>query len=150
MFATPSRNMNIVEMQPAVLQPSFPVSDTRPPQPATYREHAHHAPQHMDSPDSSRDSRPATTSTRSDHQLSTSPPSAQRQDGQQNDALVNGQLSPQSATAGKKRLANGEVKDAAPEASKLTHTGHSRSTSTVSNGSNATVVEVRQTRTRTR
>lgn len=141
---TSTGNMNIVEMQPAALPPTFPVSDTRPAQPTTHLEHAPRAPQHADSRPSSKDSRPPTTSKRSEHQSPTSPRSARGQDEQPNDAPGNGQLSPQSAIAGKKRSANGEVKDAGPKASRLTHTGRSRSISTLSNGNDVTVVEVRQ------
>ena len=142
---TSTGNMNIVEMQPAALPPTFPVSDTRLVQPTTHLEHAPRVPQRADSRPSSKDSRPQTVSKRSEHQSPISPRSARGQDEQPNGAPGNGQLSPQSAIAGKKRSADGEVKGASPKASSsLTHTGRSRSISTLSNGSNATVVEVRQ------
>ncbi|KAK5943805.1 hypothetical protein PMZ80_003086 [Knufia obscura] len=136
--------MNIVEMQPAALPPTFPVSDTRPSQPATHLDHAHRAPQHADNRTTHKEGRPtATASGVPEETTLISPRSARDSNEQSNGAHVNGQLSPQSALAGKKRSANGEVKDTGSGASNLTNTGHSRSTSNVSNASSATVVEVR-------
>lgn len=138
--------MNIVEMQPAALPPSFPVSDTRPAQPTTHLDHAHRVPQHADGRPSPKDSRPPTANVTRDRHSSSSPRSPQAQERRPNGTRGNGQLSPQSAVAGKKRSANGELKDAGQEASSLTDTGHSRSASTLSNASNATIVEVGQYR----
>ena len=133
-------------MQPAALPPTFPVSDTRPTQPTAHLDHVKHAPQHADIRPFSRDTRPSIASGLDDNSLSDSTRTPPGGSTQPNGVHVNGQLSPQSAIAGKKRLANGEVKIAGSEASSLTNTGHSRNTSTASNASNSTIVEVGRSR----
>lgn len=135
--------MNIVELQPALLSSSFPVSDTRPSPPAPYSKHDQMPSQYVNSRHSSKENRTPTPIERPNY----SPASAQSAQSPAFNAPARGseQNSPPSLAAGKKRLANGDVKDSRDTTSqspKHTHMGHSRNTSTVSTTSNAAMLEV--------
>lgn len=136
--------MNIVELQPASLPSSFPVSDTRPSLPATYSKHDHMQSQYVNSRHSSKENRtPPPPVERLDY----SPPSTQsaQSPGLNRAAHDSAHDSPPNLAAGKKRLANGDVKDkddTSRESPKQIKLGHSRNTSNLSTTSNAAMLEV--------
>lgn len=136
--------MNVVELQPALLPSSFPVSDTRPSLSGAYSKHDHVQSQYVNSRHSSKENRTPPPTEPTEY----SPPSTQSVQSPGLDRPVHGSLhdSPPNLAAGKKRLANGDVKDSSDtsrESPKQPKLGHSRNTSNVSTTSNAAMLEVR-------
>lgn len=143
--------MNIVELQPALLPSSFPVSDTRPSHSAPYSKHDQMPSQYVNSRHSSKENRTPTPIEGPNY----SPASVQSAHSPAFNAPARGseQNSPPSLAAGKKRLANGDVKDnrdTTSQSPKQTQMGHSRNTSTLSTTSNAAMLEVGRTSTITK
>jgi len=138
--------MSVIEVQPTGLPSSFPVLDTRPPPPVTYLSHSHQDAQYLDGSQSSKENKtPPPTDNSGEYQSVSSQSSLSQQAVIDVPKHVNGQLSPQTAFAGKKRSADGQVKEigvVVQEASKLTSTGHSRKSSTLSNASSTNMTEV--------
>lgn len=137
--------MNIVEMQPAMLPSSFPVSDTRPTLPH-YSKHDHTPSQYVSSRQSSKENRTPPPVEPSDY----SPTSAHSVQslGLNRAAYGSEHCSPPSLIAGKKRLANGVVKsdtEVAWGCPTQNQPSHSRNASDVSTISNTAVLEVRIT-----
>lgn len=135
--------MNVVELQPTMLPSSFPVSDTRPSLPGSYSKHEHVQSQYVNSRHSSKENRTPPPIERTDY----SPPSTQSVQSPGLDRPIHGSVhdSPPNLAAGRKRLANGNVKDESDtsrESPKQPKLGHSRNTSNVSTTSNAAMLEV--------
>lgn len=106
--------MNIVDMQPAVLAPSFPVSDTRPSPASPYLDHKQYSSQYADSRHSSKENRTPPFGNRRSSQSSHSPQSNQGTDAPYGPGQVNGHQSPQHNAVSRKRSANGNVKEPVP------------------------------------
>lgn len=136
--------MSVVEMQPATLPSSFPLSDTRPSRPNTFLQS-----QYLGSRQSSKENKtPPSEGEREgiDRDHSTSPQSLvdhrSSVDGQKH---TREDLSPQAVVAGKKRSANGQVKEKEAtdqDISQLTDAGHLKKYNNRSNRNSANLTEV--------
>lgn len=104
--------MNVVEMQPAVLPSTFPISDARPPKSAPYIVHDNRASPYAESRQSSKENR--TPPLPEKHYIS---PSISPRAVKGVEIVANGAVplrepqSPQSTIAGKKRSASGQIKE---------------------------------------
>lgn len=135
--------MNVVELQPALLPSSFPVSDTRPSLAGSYSKHDQAPSQYVSSRHSSKENKTPPPVEGIDY----SPPStlSYRSSGYDQPGHGSVNTSPPSLAAGKKRLANGDVKDtsdSARESPKQPKLGHSRTPSNLSTTNNAAMLEV--------
>ncbi|KAK5087014.1 hypothetical protein LTR05_004185 [Lithohypha guttulata] len=138
--------MTLVEMQTAVLPPSFPVSDTRPSQSNPYLDHIQRPTKYADSRTSSKENKSPPVPENVEKQVFSSPLSAHGPDTELQDPLST-HTSPRSAVAGKKRSANGDFKEPTTkplDEAGLTKTGHSRTASSLSNTSTASMHELSQ------
>lgn len=139
--------MNIIEMQPAVLSSTFPISGARPAPSAPYLVHDHRTSPYAESRQSSKENKTPPLPEKQYNRIPISSPTVKGLEAVGSGAIpLKESLSPQSAVAGKKRLASGHVKEIDNTGSvKLDHSrsAHSRNTSSVSNASNETIVGAR-------